>query len=71
MVVGHAHIVDQNANIQVLKLGADTFVDLSAVGKVNIDNTSFDSVSRFCGRNKFLFNMYIIFQQNVEMENSG
>jgi len=46
--IRHADIVDENTDIQILKLGADSIVNFSSAGEIHIDDTSFDSVIRFC-----------------------
>lgn len=47
MIVRHAYVVDQDANIQVLNLGSDSVIDFTTTGKIHVDNASLDSVSGF------------------------
>lgn len=45
--VRHADIVDKDADVEVLQLGADPFVNLASAGEVDVDHARLHSVLSF------------------------
>jgi len=48
IIIGHAYIVDQYTNIQVLQLCTNAVIDFPSAGEVHVYNASLDSVLGFC-----------------------
>jgi len=48
MDVGHSHVVDQDAHVEILQPFADRVVNLASASEIDVNDTRLDSILQLC-----------------------